>query len=104
MCVCCCKGLNVPMLWLAVLRQAGRGNRESLYNTVLLIEIIWHRLKSQHYFEDRQKEKCRAPSAHVNSLFTASSSSLSFPEVSFQFFQVFDFQKMIFPCEFFFLI
>lgn len=43
------------MLWLAVLRQAGRGNRESLYNTVLLIEIIWHCLKSQHYFEDGQK-------------------------------------------------
>lgn len=53
------------MLWLAVLEkagysQAGRGNRETLYNTVLLIEIIWHCLKSLHYFEDRQKtwEKC----------------------------------------------
>lgn len=44
------KGLIVPMLWLA-----GRGNRETLYNTALLIEIIWHRLKSLHYFEDRHK-------------------------------------------------
>lgn len=44
------KGLIVPML-----RLAGRGNRETLYNTALLIEIIWHRLKSLHYFEDRHK-------------------------------------------------
>lgn len=43
------------MLWLAVLWQAGRGNRETLYNKVLLIEIIWHCLKSLHYLEDRQK-------------------------------------------------
>lgn len=55
------------MLWLAVLGQAGRGNRETLYNTVLLIEIIWHCLKSLHYFEDRQKagEKCCAPSVSL---------------------------------------
>lgn len=38
------------MLWLA-----GRGNRETLYSTALLIEIIWHRQKSLHYFEDRHK-------------------------------------------------
>lgn len=60
MCVCCCKGLIVPMLWLAVLwqagwSQAGRGNRETLYNTVLLIEIIWYCLILLHYLEGREK-------------------------------------------------
>lgn len=63
------KGLIVPMLWLAVLGQAGEGlagrrNRETLYNVALLIGIIRHGLKSSHYFEDRHKaggKCCSAP-------------------------------------------
>lgn len=63
------KGLIVPMLWLAVLGQAGEGlagrrNRETLYNAALLIGIIRQGLKSSHYFEDRHKaggKCCSAP-------------------------------------------
>lgn len=78
------------MLWLAVLWQAGRGNRETLYNTVLLIENIWHCLKSLHYLEDGQKEgeKClcfSAPSNISSSLpfCSPSSSSLFLSRVCF---------------------
>lgn len=63
------------MLWLA-----GRGNRETLYNAALLIEIIWHRLKSLHYFEDRHKADVLRL-LHFSALSTGSISSLFFPAV-----------------------
>lgn len=37
--------------------QPGKRNRETLYSTVLLIEIIWHYTKSLDYLEDWQKLK-----------------------------------------------
>lgn len=72
LCVCCCKGLILPMLWMAVLwqagpSQAGRGNRGTLYNKSSadwnhmalpeIIAILGRKTKS--------RGKCCTPSAFL---------------------------------------